>query len=124
MGQDPNPEPQAQLDAAQARPTAAASGHLDEMRDPAAQGGETDAPLGPMTAHWTSFFDHLGPHDPRDLNDKTARLQRQLRDNGVTYNVYADAGGPPRPWSLDLFPFIVTPQSWQQIEKSPRYWNH
>jgi uncharacterized circularly permuted ATP-grasp superfamily protein/uncharacterized alpha-E superfamily protein len=43
-------------------------------------------------------------------------LERQLRDNGVTYNVYADEGGPQRPWSLDLFPLIVEPESWQQIE--------
>ena len=24
--------------------------------------------------------------------------------------------GPQRPWSLDLFPLIITPESWQQIE--------
>jgi uncharacterized circularly permuted ATP-grasp superfamily protein len=30
--------------------------------------------------------------------------------------VYADAGGPQRPWSLDLFPLIISPASWQQIE--------
>ena len=39
-----------------------------------------------------------------------------MRDNGITYNVYADANGPQRPWSLDLFPLIISPDSWQQIE--------
>ncbi len=39
-----------------------------------------------------------------------------MRDNGVTYNVYADEGGPQRPWSLDLFPLIVSADSWQQLE--------
>ena len=43
-------------------------------------------------------------------------LARQIRDNGVTYNVYADGDGPQRPWSLDLFPLIVSPESWAQIE--------
>jgi len=43
-------------------------------------------------------------------------LARQIRDNGVTYNIYADEGGPQRPWSLGLFPLIISPQSWQQIE--------
>jgi len=116
MGQDPNPEPVAPAHAVEARPAPAAPGHLDEMRGQTVESTGADATTAPMTGHWAAFFDHLGPHDPRNLNDKAARLQRQLRDNGVTYNVYADAGGPQRPWSLDLFPFIVTPQSWRQIE--------
>ena len=44
-------------------------------------------------------------------------LERQIRDNGVTYNVYADEDGPQRPWSLDLFPLIIEASSWLQIEK-------
>jgi len=116
MGQVPHPEPVAPANAVEARPAPTAPGHLDEMCGKIAQGSGAGATTGPMTGHWASFFAHLGPHDPRNLNDKGARLERQLRDNGVTYNVYADAGGPQRPWSLDLFPFIVTPQSWRQIE--------
>lgn len=48
---------------------------------------------------------------------RAARLARQVRDNGVTYNVYADEGGPQRPWSLDLFPLIVSADGWAQIER-------
>ena len=51
-----------------------------------------------------------------DLNRRRANLQRQIRDNGVTYNVYADAEGPQRPWSLDLFPMLVSSQDWARIE--------
>ncbi len=102
----------------------AASGHFDELRGavsqaPAAGSGtpgaptESNAPLKPV---WGRFFEHLGREGFSDLNRRTANLQRQVRANGVTYNVYADADGPQRPWSLDLFPLIVTPQSWQQIE--------
>ena len=69
-----------------------------------------------MGKPWAQFFDHLGPDGLGDLNHRSASLERQIRENGVTYNVYADAGGPQRPWSLDLFPLIVTPESWQQIE--------
>ncbi len=109
----------ARAGAAALRPTAAAPGHLDELLG-VAQGADSDGtakpPAPPMAAHWASFFAELAGHDARELNGKTTRLQRQLRDNGVTYNVYADAGGPQRPWSLDLFPFIVTPASWRQIE--------
>ena len=85
----------------------AATGHFDELR------GGTGAGLA---AYWSEFFGHLGSNDPDELNRRNASLQRQVRDNGVTYNVYADAGGPQRPWSLDLFPLIVTPDSWRSIE--------
>ena len=100
--------------------TSATAGHFDEMRGRASQA--TDAAAGShatsadMASHWHEFFSHLGPDGHRDLNHKARRLERQLRDNGVTYNVYSDADGPQRPWSLDLFPLIVTPESWQQIE--------
>ena len=71
------------------------------------------APLAPA---WTDFFEHLGPDGFDDLPRRAVSLERQIRDNGVTYNVYADANGPQRPWSLDLFPLIVSPESWAQIE--------
>lgn len=120
MGPDPTPRaaaPATPQVAAVVRPSPAAPGHLDELLGRAVDGAqaETTGPA-PMAPHWASFFEHLGPLDPRELNGRANRLQRQLRDNGVTYNVYADADGPQRPWSLDLFPFIVTPQSWRQIE--------
>lgn len=95
------------------RSMVAAQGHFDELRGPASPDGSAQLPMAP---HWASFFDHLEAADAPALNAKVARLNRQLRDNGVTYNVYADADGPPRPWSLDLFPLIVTPHSWNQIE--------
>lgn len=114
-------EAPAALAAALAPP--ASPGHFDELR------GGVSAPLGDpqpnvtvVAPHglpirpWARFFENLGRDGFADLDRRTTDLQRQVRDNGVTYNVYADAGGPQRPWSLDLFPLIVTPQSWQRIE--------
>ena len=86
----------------------AASGHFDELRG----AGATDG----LSAHWSAFFGHPGAAEPQELNLRSASLERQVRDNGVTYNVYADAGGPQRPWSLDLFPLILTPEAWKGIE--------
>ncbi len=95
-------------------------GHFDELRGDARSAAEgpprSTAPSPALTSDWTQFFELLGRDGFTDLERRTAQLQRQLRDNGVTYNVYADAGNPQRPWSLDLFPLIVTPESWRQIE--------
>jgi uncharacterized circularly permuted ATP-grasp superfamily protein len=70
----------------------------------------------PLTPAWNAFFEQLGSGGFNDLPRRAVSLERQIRDNGVTYNVYADANGPQRPWSLDLFPLIVSPESWSQIE--------
>ena len=113
-------EAPAALAAALAPP--ASPGHFDELRGgvsaPAGDGGAgpTVAPHAPPCAPWARFFENLGADGFADLNRRTVNLERQVRDNGITYNVYADANGPQRPWSLDLFPLIVTPRSWQQIE--------
>ena len=96
----------------------ATSGHYDELRGQEAQSAEAgdDAPPAGFTGPWSDFFKHLGSEGLADLDHREASLKRQIRDNGVTYNVYADASGPQRPWSLDLFPLIISPESWQQIE--------
>jgi uncharacterized circularly permuted ATP-grasp superfamily protein/uncharacterized alpha-E superfamily protein len=84
------------------------SGHLDELRDPASDS---------LRPHWAQFFSHVGADGINELNRRAQSLARQLRDNGVTYNVYANAAhGAQRPWSLDLFPMVVTPACWAEIE--------
>jgi uncharacterized circularly permuted ATP-grasp superfamily protein/uncharacterized alpha-E superfamily protein len=65
---------------------------------------------------WSQFMGHLGSDGFADLDRRTQTLARQIRDNGVSYNVYADNSGPQRPWSLDLFPLLITPPNWQRIQ--------
>jgi len=84
----------------------AQAGHFDELR------GNTENVL----AHWQTFFRQLEPTGLADLDQRTQELNRQIRDNGITYNVYADEDGPQRPWSVDIFPLIITPAAWQEIE--------
>ncbi|MGY8903569.1 MAG: circularly permuted type 2 ATP-grasp protein [Burkholderiales bacterium] len=95
----------------------ATSGHFDELRAQVAseQAASTPATASPLGPHWQAFFSHLGHNGLQDLNTLSANLARQIRDNGVTYNVYADARNPQRPWSLDLFPLIIDSADWQQI---------
>jgi uncharacterized circularly permuted ATP-grasp superfamily protein/uncharacterized alpha-E superfamily protein len=127
---------EAPTDLATALAPPASAGHFDELRGrtvamPATQqqsqsqsqtqtqtaaGPNTPVnPVAPLAKTWTQFFNLLGAEGFHDLNHRTANLKRQIRDNGVTYNVYADANGPQRPWSLDLFPVIVSPEDWTHI---------
>jgi len=116
------PEAPTDLAAALARP--ALPGHFDELRGlpgstrPAGTENASENIATPpgMTPAWGQFFDILGHEGLLDLNRRTSQLERQIRDNGVTYNVYADSHGPQRPWSLDLFPLVIDAAGWQQIE--------
>jgi uncharacterized circularly permuted ATP-grasp superfamily protein/uncharacterized alpha-E superfamily protein len=74
--------------------------------------GATDAAQSPL---WSAFFASISDASPADLNQRMRDLQRQVRDNGITYNVYADPQNPQRPWSLDLFPLLLSAQDWSVI---------
>ena len=103
----------------------APAGHWDELqggvppRSPKSQSAEgVDVPAGfaPLSREWSQFIAHLQDVRPAALNARMAQLERQVHDNGISYNVYADADRPQRPWSLDLFPLMVDALSWQQIQ--------
>ena len=116
------------VDVVKALAHSADSGHFDELQgkcSPATASAakaisqETNvqaANAEDLSSPWRTFFEQLGSTGLDDLDRRTQTLARQVRDNGITYNVYASQGGPQRPWALDLFPLIVTPDSWQQIE--------
>jgi len=90
---------------------AAPVGHWDELR-----GGETGRSLSAPWQRFIAPLDKSASAFEADLNTRMANLQRQVRDNGITYNVYASADQPQRPWSLDLFPLMLGHSDWQQIE--------
>jgi uncharacterized circularly permuted ATP-grasp superfamily protein/uncharacterized alpha-E superfamily protein len=81
-------------------------GHFDELRGNSSE----------LLPHWKTFFEQLGPSGLSDLDQHTLELDRQVKENGITYNVYADEFGPQRPWSVDLFPLIINADSWQEIQ--------
>ena len=57
-------------------------GHYDELRTP-------DGGLRPA---WQQFFTHLGASGFADLDRRAAMLARQIRDDGITYNVHRPDG--------------------------------
>lgn len=87
-----------------ARPVEA--GHHDGLRDS----------QGALQPHWHLFAQHLGaPLD--DLQRRQELLARQIREDGITYNVYGALDGPSRPWSLEVLPQIIDAAEWRQLER-------
>ncbi|SAI67262.1 Domain of uncharacterised function (DUF404) [Bordetella ansorpii] len=88
-------------------------GHYDELRVPADAENGVGAMLRPS---WARFFELLGTEGFGELDHRADNVARQIRENGTTYNVYADANGRSRPWSLNLLPFIIDDADWRVIE--------
>jgi uncharacterized circularly permuted ATP-grasp superfamily protein len=73
---------------------------------------------GVLRPAWADFVSRLPTTGLSDhLDSKLNALAKQIRDNGITYNVYADhAQGTSRPWSLDLLPFIIDQADWAVLQ--------
>jgi uncharacterized circularly permuted ATP-grasp superfamily protein/uncharacterized alpha-E superfamily protein len=102
------PIPESAAPAARATRLAVAvrRGHFDELR----------APDGLLRTPWRLFFDTLGHAGIDDLERRAATVARHVRDDGVTYNVYSQEGGPSRPWPLDVLPLLIGSDDWAHIE--------
>ncbi|GAB5096200.1 circularly permuted type 2 ATP-grasp protein [Caballeronia sp. HLA56] len=84
----------------------AREGHWDELRDSSGQ----------LREPWRQFFELLGEDGIEHLDEGVAAVAQQIRDNDITYNVYAD-NGEPRAWSLDLLPLLIDEEEWAVIER-------
>ncbi len=69
-------------------------------------------------AHWRRLFEQLSATAPASLRERVQWVQRQVRENGITYNVYADPEGVDRPWELDMLPLILPADEWAGIESA------
>ena len=69
-------------------------------------------------AHWRTMLDSLSEESPEMMRQRLEMVQRLVRENGVTYNVYADAKGLQRPWDLNVLPLILPHNEWADIESA------
>jgi len=65
---------------------------------------------------WTKLYAAITEASAGAIHEMRATAEQQIRDSGVTYNVYADPKGQDRPWDLDVLPLIIDAQEWSQIE--------
>ncbi|MDC8772315.1 circularly permuted type 2 ATP-grasp protein [Roseateles albus] len=71
---------------------------------------------GQPRPHWRALLTALAREAPGVMRERDEAVQRQVRENGVTYNVYADTRGAGRPWDLNVLPLILPHNEWAEIE--------
>ena len=74
-----------------------------------------DADKAPR-AHWRALLANLEHEAPDMMRQRFEMVQRQVRENGVSYNVLADAGSKARQWDLNVLPLILPHEEWSGIE--------
>ncbi len=75
---------------------------------------------GQARAHWMTLLEHLSAETPEAMRQRVESVERQVHENGVTYNIYADPKGMQRPWEIDALPFILPASEWAAIEAAVR----
>jgi len=82
---------------------------------PAGRFDELLAAPGRPRAHWDTFVRALAERSEREVSDTLSLTERQIREHGITYNVYADAQGVHRPWQVDPIPLVLPADEWAAI---------
>ena len=109
---DPAPAPEdAAAHTLSNRALPAEPGAWDELRD---AGGE-------LRPAWRRFAGALPPPPEggdvaEDLDRRVGQVAQRIQLDGVTHNVFSEAGVASRPWSLELLPLLIEPAEWSAIE--------
>jgi uncharacterized circularly permuted ATP-grasp superfamily protein/uncharacterized alpha-E superfamily protein len=70
---------------------------------------------GEPRPHWDAFVRSFAERGEREVSDTLTLTERQIREQGITYNVYADAMGAHRPWEVDPIPLLLPADEWEAI---------
>ncbi len=81
------------------------AGVYDEMFDSA----------GAIRASWKPFAESVEALGREEISRRWQQAQEEVRENGITYNAYEDVNGNTRPWELDAFPLVISPEEWAQL---------
>jgi uncharacterized circularly permuted ATP-grasp superfamily protein/uncharacterized alpha-E superfamily protein len=71
---------------------------------------------GVPRAHWDAFLRSMASREGLEISETLALMEREIRENGVTYNVYADPQGADRLWEVDPLPLLLSAAEWSEIE--------
>ena len=89
---------------------------LDAYAVPDSRFDEMLAAGGVPRPHWDAFLRALAARVGPEVGDTLSLMEREIRENGITYNVYADPKGADRPWEVDPLPLLLSADEWAGIE--------
>lgn len=72
---------------------------------------------GSLKAGWQKLFDNIRKLSIQEIRLRHQEIIRQLKENGVTYNVYGDPKGLNRAWEIDPIPFLIEQKEWEEISR-------
>lgn len=75
---------------------------------------------GSIRPHWDRLIRHLSKGGTEIARRSVELTRRLIIENGVTYNIYADAQGRDRPWQLDPLPLLMDGREWRELEAGIR----
>ena len=87
---------------------------LDDRYDELLSGAGAPRP------HWDAFLRSMAARQGPEISDTLSLMEREIRENGITYNVYADPQGADRPWEVDPLPLLLSAPEWKVIEEIGR----
>src|SRR3982750_4255999 len=89
---------------------------LDAYAVPDSRFDEMLAAPGVPRQHWEAFLQSLAAREGTEIGDTLSLMEREIREHGITYNVYADPKGADRPWEVDPLPLLLSSAEWDAIE--------
>ncbi|HSF64092.1 MAG TPA: circularly permuted type 2 ATP-grasp protein [Paracoccaceae bacterium] len=89
---------------------------LADYRPPPGVADELRAEGGALRPVWRRFMAQFAALSPEQRAARFARGQQYLRDTGVFYRHYGEAGSTERDWPLSPLPVILSETEWHGIE--------
>ncbi|MGO8701233.1 MAG: circularly permuted type 2 ATP-grasp protein [Limisphaerales bacterium] len=73
---------------------------------------------GQLRPHYAQFVRTFGQLGAAELQCRRESCRRLLHEQGVTYNIYHEAGanGLEQPWQLDPVPLVLAAEEWRSLE--------
>lgn len=115
----PIPQPQLQMQAqsqAQTQGQSQASQSLNYNRPTPGIPDQVYSADGVIKPEWDYLLNSLNNLGASALKERQDKARRILRDDGVTYNIYAENASPNGQWELDLVPAMIGSEAWAVIE--------
>ncbi len=90
---------------------------LDGYRPVKGRFDEAFNDAGELRAHWQPFAHSLGAIGPEELQRRLTQAQRQIAEDGITFNPHDISGNASRPWVLDPVPLVISSSEWEVMAR-------